>query len=228
MIKKTKEGWWIISEDTHVSKWVEQEGRLDHDQNTLPILYRYVRPGDVVLDIGANIGDHTIAYSDWVGSEGKVYAVECGSLACECLQKNLGSRSNVIIREIALWSEEGWLNFKLNDKNFGASHVEFNESNSNDNPVRCYSIDSLTIPRLDFVKIDAEGAETHILKGARRTILRLHPTLCLEVNSGALQRLGSSESELLTLLKGFGYQWKTLHPSEGNKDQYDIIAWWNP
>jgi len=184
MIRKTNAGHWIIHEDTHIGKWVEDEGRLDHDQNTLPILRKLVAPGFVVVDVGANIGDHTIAYSDWVGSAGTVLAFECNPEALECLGLNMKGRGNVQIFDVALWSEKGSLKLHR-DNNVGASHVT-NDPHSG--TIRAVTLDSYHLPRLDFMKIDAEGCEAEILKGSVETLKRCRPILCLEVNNGALKR----------------------------------------
>lgn len=220
MIRKTKEGYWVIANDSHIGTWVEQSGRLDHDQNTLPRLYRYVRPGDVVLDVGANIGDHTVAYSDWVGSKGTVIACECNPDALECLGLNMKGRGNVQIVPNALWSSKGSLKI-TKSQNAGASFVT---DDPHTGTIRAITLDALALPALHFVKIDAEGCEVEILKGGAKTIEAFRPILCLEVNRGALQRCGSSERDLLNLLEVFGYKWEPLFPEEGNADQYDIIA----
>ena len=61
-MKITKEGIAILENDTHISKWVEESGKLDHDQNDIPLILKYINEGDTVVDCGAFIGDHTIAY----------------------------------------------------------------------------------------------------------------------------------------------------------------------
>ena len=60
-----------IESDLCISKWVRESGRLDHDQNMLPLLKPFIPLHGVVFDIGAFIGDHTIFYSNRVGDKGK-------------------------------------------------------------------------------------------------------------------------------------------------------------
>lgn len=223
MIRQTKEGYWIVDGDSHIGKWVEESQRLDHDQNTLPILYKYVRPGDVVLDIGANIGDHTIAYSDWVGNKGYVFAFECGDEPFKCLAANMKDRPNVACCNFALWSKNGFLNFNKDSLNVGASFVNEVEKSQFINQVQCRSIDSMDLIQVDFMKIDAEGAETEILLGAYKTIERCRPIICLEVNPSALIRNKSSEEALLSLIEAMGYWWNPIH-EDRNQSQYDIIC----
>ena len=223
MITQTKEGYWIVKNDSHIGAWVEQSGRLDHDQNSLPVLFNHVRPGDTVIDIGALYGDHTIAYSDWVGPQGKVIAIECNPEALQCLRLNMNGRSNVQVIDKALWSETGKLKL-TRSVNAGASFVTLDPKGDID----AVSLDSLFIPQVNYMKIDAEGCETEILKGAKDTIAHSKPIICMEINEGALQRNGSSSEELLSLLKDLGYKWEKLFPGENNADQYDIIAHFTP
>jgi len=59
---KTKEGWAILENDTHIGLWVQQNKRLDFDQNSLPVVLPYIKAGDTVVDIGANIGAYSYAF----------------------------------------------------------------------------------------------------------------------------------------------------------------------
>lgn len=219
-ISQTKEGFWIIDGDTHIGKWVRDSKRLDHDQNSLPVLKAYVRKGDYVMDVGANIGDHTIAYAEWVGSEGHVIACECNREAIECLVGNTKHIKNVEIFPHAIYSSECTLYFE-EQENTGASFVT---EMIKGQPVQAYTIDGMFLNRLDYLKIDAEGCETEILKGAESTIRSLKPIIVMEVNTSALIRAESSEEELLNLLRDFKYTYKYLFNDIRNLDQYDIIA----
>ena len=75
----------ILETDNCICRFVEQSGRLDHDQNMLPIVLSYIPIGGVVIDVGAFIGDHTIAYLNKVRENGMVYAFEPYINAFECL-----------------------------------------------------------------------------------------------------------------------------------------------
>lgn len=219
-ISQTPEGWWIIDGDTHISRWVLENKRLDCDQNSLPILYHYVRPGDFILDIGANLGDHTIAYSDWVGSDGHVVACECNPEAVECLRRNVANRRNVEVFPYAIHSKETTLYFE-EQSNTGASFVS---TMIKGQPVKAYSIDGMFLAQLDYLKIDAEGSEVEILKGGLETINRCHPVIVTEVNRSALMRAGTTEEALLDILRKCRYEWKPLFGEINSGEQYDIIA----
>ena len=56
-------GIWVLKDDTHISKWVKQQDRLDHDMNTLPFILPLIKPGDHVIDAGAFIGEDVCGLS---------------------------------------------------------------------------------------------------------------------------------------------------------------------
>lgn len=218
MIRQTAQGIWVIDGDSHFTKWTEEAGRLDSDRWLLDKLYRYVRPGDTMLDVGANIGDHTIAYLDWVGSGGKVHAFEPHPLAFECLKRNC---PGALCHEFGLsWGTHG-AGLNQLDANAGASFV----AEEGTWPIRLAALDSIDeiVKRpIHFIKVDIEGHEIDFIDGARETLERWYPVLCMEINPGALERAGFSEAELLDDLRELGYRWEMVQPEKAN--QYDVIA----
>lgn len=200
-IRVTNRGIWVLSNDTHISRWVEQENRLDHDVPTLQRLCRYIKPGDTVVDVGAFIGDHTIAYARATHGApgGRVLAFEPNAPAFECLKRNLAGFGHVECINAGLSDEPGEMAVAV-DPNAGASHLKAGVG------VQIRTLDSMDLDRLDFLKIDAEGMELRILAGAERTIVACRPVLYIEINRGALERAGASASAVLQWLGDHGYQ----------------------
>lgn len=226
-IKQTKEGFWIVEGDTHISKWVEETGKLCHDEFLPKLACEYITEGATVFDCGANIGDHTVAYSDKAGKNGMVMAIEPGELAFECLCKNkeLFPNDNVFAMQIALSDVRGEkLLFELNP-NLGASVCKA----SLDGPMLTSTIDgimyTLNLDRLDFVKMDIEGFEPKALLGARLSIANYRPVMLIEMNSEALKAQGSSYQEIFDFLKQYNYSWRIVQPQCKETDpQFDILA----
>jgi FkbM family methyltransferase len=221
-MKLTKEGIAIIEGDTHIGVWVEQTGRLDHDQNTLPVILPYIKEGMVVVDAGANIGDHTIAYLDAVGASGRVIAFECYPPAIECLKYNCPKAE---IHDCALSDHFDTIGL-MPMLNAGATCVYYgNEQHQPDDLIECVPLDSLNLTRLDFLKMDIEGYEVFALRGARDTISLCRPIMVIEVNQFALENHGCKLQDLLDVLTEFKYEFKPLQ--EGLKvtdPQLDIIC----
>jgi FkbM family methyltransferase len=85
-------------------------------------------------------------------------------------------------------------------------------------PVEVRTLDSLNLPRVDFIKIDTEGCEPAVLRGATETIKRCRPSMLLEYCDENLRQCGSSIWELNTTLMALGYKWRRVG------DEGDILA----
>jgi FkbM family methyltransferase len=219
-IKELPNGLWVIKDDTHVSKWVEQEGRLDHDQNTLPEILPLIKEGDTVIDVGAFIGDHTIAYHEAVGMDGRVFAFEPNPIAFECLVHNMRGNGVRCVR-LALGDKSEMV--PLSGNNGNAAGAYLGEHMKIDD-VAMVALDTLCI-KPDFIKIDAEGCEFRILTGAAKTIDEHHPIIVMEVNEVALGRQGVNRFYLFDFLKEHGYTWSILQDNAvESSPMYDIVA----
>lgn len=208
----------VLANDSHISKWVEQSGRLDHDTNMLPLLNRYIHKGFTVLDIGGYIGDHTQYYIDRVGREGKVFAFEPNLPAFECLKFNMAKYLNVATFNMGASDSNHTISIAQDD-NVGASHaIEGND-------VKCITIDSLKLKECHFIKMDCEGMELRALKGAKETIAKNRPTMLLEINRGALERQGTSADAVFEWLSDNRYFYRNIYAEQGLNDaQLDIIC----
>ncbi len=205
----------VIDGDTHISKWVEEHGRLDHDEYSLGLILPHIKEGDWVVDAGAFIGDHTVAYLKAVGPTGKVIAFEPNPDAYNCLFHNCPDAQKV---HAGLGDKEQKLRFSTST-NFGASHI----CGLGDKKVDILTLDSFNLPRLDFLKMDVEGFEISALTGAKATILKYRPVMWIEVNEHALQRNGETPLSLLTYVNSqLGYE-ITPYPESGIL-QYDILC----
>ena len=207
-----------IENDTHISRWVLDSGRLDHDQNALPLLAPYIHKGFTVVDVGAFIGDHTEYYVNRVGRTGKVYAFEPNPPAFECLKYNMDRYPNVAVLNVGA-SDRSHGMALATDPNMGASHAVEGDA------LKCITIDSLELPECHFIKIDCEGMEIKALDGARDTIAKHRPTMLIEVNRGALKRQGASAEALFMWLDVHGYTYRNIYKGQGLTDeQLDILC----
>lgn len=222
-IRQTAAGHWIINGDTHISAWVEEKGQLQHDFQTLPLILAEIQPGNTVVDVGANIGDSTAPFLEKVGPSGRVYAFEPNLDAYECLKRNCERAISV---PVALGDPvDDFQVVTLNPHdNAGARHI----SADVDGGVRITSLDmaALNLISCDFIKIDVEGYELNVLRGAEQTISKFRPKMAIEINEGALRRQGTSQIEVFEWLNSHAYQWWPLVPPnlEQELPQYDILA----
>jgi FkbM family methyltransferase len=211
-VKILDNGIAVIEGDTHISKWVEMEGRLDHDQNSLPIILEHIKEGDWVVDGGACIGDHTIAYLNKVGSQGHVLAFEPNHLAFECLKHNCKGAACLPFGLSDLSGNAGI----LQNPNSGASRLV------NGDGIILVRLDDYELPRLDFLKLDVEGWELKALRGAESTIEKHRPIMWIEINKGALAEQGAEPKDIMRFLFDYDYDFSP-YPEEGGP-QYDLLC----
>lgn len=218
-MKLTPEGIAVLSDDTHISRWVEKHKRLDHDQATLSLILPYIGNGDVVVDGGACIGDHTIAYLEAVGETGRVLAFEPNPLAYECLCYNCPDATNY---PLALGDFTGAIDY-LPSENAGAGHVAWRIENGASR-VPIIELDLFRLNRLDFMKLDLEGYEYQALVGAKATLNICRPVLVIEINN-TLKHEATPRQDLFALLDKYGYDFAPLFQNHKLTDeQTDILC----
>lgn len=231
MIRQTTHGFWIIDGDTHVSKWCEETGRLDHDKYILEQIIGYIPVDGTVVDCGSYIGDHTIAYANAVGSGGRVIAIDPNQEAIQCLVKNLDEFKNNVIefnRYVGNKHNDSAF-FSRNTANVGASKMLLDGMNNSDNLgdiIQSMTLDSLIglIDRCDFLKLDVEGNEIFALEGAANLIMKFRPTMFIEVNRGSLQQHGFDYETIHAALEAYGYKWTNIPNCADTDPQYDVLA----
>jgi len=164
------------------------------------LLAELCHPGDVAMDVGANIGVHTMALARRVGPTGLVIAFEAQRLVFQALCANvaINSLGNVECHWAAVGAARGVLKVPElafdRPNNFGGVSLA---GAAEGRPVALVALDDfLAIPRLRLVKIDVEGMEADVIEGAAKLIARLRPILYVEndrvENSPRLIRLIAS------------------------------------
>ena len=188
------------SQDTLLSRWIEKDGRLDHD-GAIPIHYLpHIRHGDVVIDAGAALGDHTIAYIKACGFDDNVFAFECNPLMLECLRHNCPGAK---IHPVALSDENGKAWMVNHNDNPGGNFLTKDSSLGYE--VTTAKLDSFGFTRINFIKWDIEGYELRALMGAIETVSRCRPKMIMEVNPWMLKRAGTSVDELFSMMAMLRY-----------------------
>jgi FkbM family methyltransferase len=187
-------------------------------ENELSFLRRFAPEGAVVVDTGAYIGSHTLAFSSYVGPSGRVVSIEPQPEAFSLLKRNIevNERGNVDIRNAVATARPGnviipTLRIEV-EGSYGSSslvetitrqsRVSTCEGPSNggfEASVPAITIDSLDLEQCALLKIDTEGMEELVLQGAISTIMRCSPIVYAECNSleGGLKTF--------TLLKSVDY-----------------------
>ena len=214
----TAHGFQVLEGDSHLSKWVAETGRLDHDPN-IELVARHIRPGSVAVDGGASLGDHTIAYLQRTDI---VLAFEPNPWAYACLQNNCPAAHSF---NCALSSKVEELFWIAEEPNYGSSYISRGRKSPRDIQVAAVTLDSYCYKfNVGYIKLDVEGWEPEALRGARETIMRCRPVMCIEICQGTLQRAGSSEAELLDLIGGFNYRITEVVPGTRGLAMWDALC----
>lgn len=211
----------ILETDNCICRFVEQSGRLDHDQNMLPIVLSYIPIGGMVIDVGAFIGDHTIAYLNKVRENGMVYAFEPYINAFECLKFNLKNYKNLNAFNYALGNSEDYISMEIVETNDGMNFIK------QGNDIRITRLDTISqnFTKLDFIKIDCEGYELDVLQGGQRTIQKYKPKMLIEINEMTLNRNNVKREDIYEWLDVAGYVYHNIYPNHGLfESQMDILC----
>ena len=209
---------WVIEGDM-ISGVIKEKGRLDADE-LIPKILPFIKPGDVVIDGGAFVGDHSIAYADAVGEEGRVLCFEPNPVAFQCLEHNLQGRDNTGCFKMGLGSAIEDAHLCAQPTHQGGAYIGKNGGF----PVEMVTLDSTGL-KPNFIKLDLEGYELHALKGAAKTIMAHRPTLVVEINEEALLRQGTTPGDIFSWLVRHHYTPEMLHDCSSPTTQlYDIIA----
>jgi FkbM family methyltransferase len=173
------------------------------------------------VDAGANLGYFTLPARSIVGETGKVYAFEPRSRVFSMLASSIKENNldNVYAHKMALGAGNGSteLVFPRDEFNLGGSQLE-NGRNGHDTTVERETVTITTLDAaipddiwVDLIKIDIEGAEPLLFKGARRTIARCRPRIVCEVNAPSLKSVSNvGVVEFIAMVEAAGYMTRIL------------------
>ena len=180
---------------------------------------RLLKPGDVALDIGANIGAHTLPISRLVGTAGCVHAFEPTVFAFNKLQINMARNTDLAPRIKARQILLSDLSADTPPAALAASwplgvrpggHPVHGGHDMTTAGAAAETLDSYVareeIERIDFIKIDVDGNECQVLRGGKDTLRRFHPPIILELAPYVFSGGQNSFETFINLLRDTGYR----------------------
>lgn len=201
---------------------------------------RHLKRNDTVFDIGANIGELTLLFSRFVGDNGKVYSFEPTPSTFERLSSiiSIGNRANVIANNFAMSDVEGTLDFNMYHDHFAAFNTAATRPLAKygvniDEPINikipCTTIDSYCskngIEKIDLLKIDVEGAELQVLKGASKMFSEKRIAVCAFEFGQTIFDMGNTVDEFIDFFKSNGYTVRNVTAKQ-NIFPIDAITGW--
>lgn len=188
--------------DNHITTWMQHA----------------LHPGDVFVDVGANIGYFTVLGASLVGPAGRVVAVEAHPALVPLLRRNVATNwfiDSVTVWHRAAWSETATLTFRQRDRYTASSSVGAVEperlikldDTETEVEVPAVRVDELIgdLERVDVLKVDVEGSEVRALTGLETTLRRNRDLrLVLEWSPGQIETVGDAPETLVDLLVDHG------------------------
>lgn len=175
-----------------------------------------VRPGDICFDVGGNTGIYAMLFAKLGGPSGQVHVFEPihkNALAISLAAEINGFAHRVVVFEGVASCQNGSVNIVIPEMDGAYAHIESRQKASGGILVRSVTLDTYIaqhgITRVDVLKVDVEGAEFDVLRGAA-SLLRESKSapriIMVEMSSDFLREFGASIPALLDYLAGFGYQ----------------------
>lgn len=221
-------------QDAHVSRQLREEGVWEAYETSLVL--SLLRPGDVFIDAGANIGYFSVLGGSVVGAGGKVFAFEPDPDNFRLLQANIAlneMEDSVSAVEAALCESPGEGRLYLSRDNLGDHRVFEGEVGRDSLSIALvqgseYLADKLS--RIDLVKVDTQGSEYTVLAGLMPLLAKFDakPRLIVELTPHALREAGASGRALIELLATLGQPMWVIDHIQGCLDPStaeDLADW---
>jgi len=210
-----------------------------YERSTTLALTRLASRGAIVIDVGANIGSQALPLARHLGCEGRLIAVEPADSAMARLRSNVALNPELQDRVTLVHRALG----APGDTAAGAYYARWPLAGARGtHPVHQGSaerstaqaetldglVDELGLPRVDLIKLDVDGNELPVLRGASATLARHHPPVVMEVCPYLLRERGEPPTALTQALIAHGYAFydeRTFRPLPSEEDLLRSIPW---
>jgi FkbM family methyltransferase len=220
--KETKFGHFCLLEKDLISNWINSVGYWE--QHLYYFYSQFIRPDDIVIDGGANIGFHSIQFAK-LARRGKVYSFEPQLLIFNILSTNIlinGASEIIEQYRLALGDKVEKLRMSPIENqiysddcvNYGGRSLINSEEGEEASLI---TIDSLDLPKLDFIKLDIQGFEWEAIRGGEKTIKNNLPIFFLENYIDQ-----EKDQKVLELLREWGYT--TYRLDNGQKEDCILVC----
>lgn len=199
---KQAHGWHLPDHEQHLIEWMAHaknrrdvvDGRVVYQGVKQRAALEHVKQFRTAVDVGAHCG----LWSFYLAKQfAQVHAFEPVAAHRECFLENVKAE-NVQLYDVALGERAGSVGIHTKTGSSGDSWV------SGDGPIPMRCLDEYALDDVDFVKIDTEGHELFVLRGAEDTLKRCKPTIIVEQKPGRAQMHGLNERDALPYLESLG------------------------
>jgi FkbM family methyltransferase len=226
----------VDTRDSLLAPWLLLDGLWE--SHVTGWLHDVLRPGQVFVDVGANVGYFTLLGAQLVGREGRVVAVEAHPGLFDILRRNVvmnGHRGTVTLWNRAAWSEPTQLSFHRRvhysaNSSVGSVNAEgLSELGDSEDVVEVEAarLDDLLegVDRVDVLKIDVEGAEVQAFRGLSR-VLKANPEIVImfEWSPEQLHQVGDTPEALVDFLVGQDFKFRLLEEDLASVDGRRLLG----
>jgi FkbM family methyltransferase len=219
--------WWSLDLSEGIDFSIYLLGGFE--PKTLKLYSKIVKPGDIVLDIGANIGAHTLPLARLVGDDGKVIAFEPTRYAFEKLSKNIGLNkdlsSRITMHQVMLVAHESesleseiYSSWPLFDsqKSIHKDHLGQLMETAGAVPMTLdQAIEKMQLKYINFVKIDVDGHEYSVLAGSSSTLSQYRPVILMELAPYLFEKKMQEFEKLLKIFLDLRYSARDANTLKG-------------
>lgn len=187
----------------------------EHYDAELIYLERFLRSDDVFIDVGANLGLYSLVASRLVGPSGRVLAIEPFKTTFARLERNVGLNGAINVTAvhagISDQNETVTLTMHEDDSRISLHRAGTAADNCADGEsVEAYTLDRVLsdhgFERVDFIKVDVEGAEELVLRGAAQSLRQWRPMILFEINRKATELMELDVHSPYSSLVALGYE----------------------
>lgn len=203
------QGIWLPDGEKHFPDWMTKNGEIVDGKGTYQIkklreAMGWVTHWRTAIDVGGHVG----TWARHLAPRFKyLHAFEPVHIFRQCFEKNVIS-NNVTLYSCALGSVDGKVRMRIDPADSGGTHVD-PVSESGDTMIR--RLDEFDFQDVDFIKIDCEGFEHHVIDGAKSTIRRCKPCVIVEQKAHKLgANFGIKGTPAVDLLQSWGYRVKKI------------------
>ena len=215
-VKQCKHGdFAYLKSDTVIGKSLDTYG--EYAEAEFALASQLLRPGNKVIDVGANIGSHSVFYSKLVGVTGEVYAFEPSHLNYFFLVTNLtlNNAFNVQHLKAAVGTEKPLylpINTVDDEINHGALKTSAKDSGDNYEQCAVFQLDDIGLDYCNLVKVDVEGNEVDVLQTGEKLFSQHRPFIMCEAQENT--------NELFQFVKDIGYEAYWVPANNFNPDNF--------
>jgi len=198
-----------------------------YESHLTAVFERYCTPGMTVIDVGANLGYYSLLAAKLVGPAGRVIALEPNSENCRLLLSSLrlNDVTNVELLPVAADGAAGWAYYSTHVGSNGGLIEEADLLAHPGTVVPTFRLDDLVQGPVGFVKMDVEGAEGRVVRGATQIIERDRPIVTTELKEEMLRRVsGTTVADYLGYFERLGYTPSALEKATGAEKPYPSVA----